>query len=402
MVTNSHPISATPTETDCSERATGLLRAFLCGRRAAILSCVTDRDPVVPALLLWFAKHARDLPWRRTTDPYAIWIAEVMLQQTQVQTVIPFWERWLADVPDVRALAGMRFERILKLWEGLGYYTRARNLHRAAQVMVEQHNGEFPRAYEAVLALPGIGRYTAGAVCSIAFDQPRPILDGNAVRVLARLYGITGNVRLAKVKARLWRKAEELIQAADRTRRIPGRRCAMFNQAVMELGATICTPKHPRCSACPIRRFCTARRSGRTDRLPNSGRPTPSTQRQVVAFVVCQGQRVLVRQRPEGVVNAHLWEFPNVEVTAAGTSIEELAFQLVGCRPKAASLLCTVPHTITRFRIRLQVYQFSLGKAKTISTWAGRWCTLRELGNLPFPSAHRKILAALRSSQTLS
>lgn len=325
-----------------------------------------------------------------------------MLQQTQVQTVIPFWERWMAEVPDARALARMSFERVLKLWEGLGYYTRARNLHRAAQVILEQHNGEFPRAYEAVLALPGIGRYTAGAICSIAFDQPRPVLDGNAVRVLARLYGIGGNVRLAKVQARLWRKAEELIQAADRARHIPGRRCAMFNQAMMELGATICTPRNPRCPACPIRRCCAAWRLGRTDRLPNSGRRAPSVQRQAVAFVVCQGRRVLVRQRPEGVVNAGLWEFPSVETTAAAPHLEELACQLVGCRPKTARWLCTVPHSITRFRIRLQVYQFNVETAETIPARAGRWCTLRELGELPLPGAHRKILATLRSSQTLS
>jgi A/G-specific adenine glycosylase len=351
----------------------------------------------IRSLLAWFAENARDLPWRRTTDPYAIWISEVMLQQTQVQTVIPYWERWMTRVPDVRTLARTKFETILKLWEGLGYYSRAKNLHQAAQIIMDQHHGSFPDGYEAVLALPGIGRYTAGAICSIAFDQPTPILDGNVVRVLTRLYGISDNVRSQRTKARLWRKAEQLIQTAARSRAVPGRRCSMFNQALMELGATICTPKQPQCPTCPVHLFCVARRTGLTDRLPNLGQRAASTPRRFAAFIVCHGKHVLVRQRPGGTVNAHLWEFPNLEVTGEPASVEELACQCLGWRPESLKQLCVIRHAITRYRIRLDAYQAVGNKARKVPLVAGRWCTPRELEKLAFPSAHRGIIRALRA-----
>src|SRR2546422_1098441 len=169
---------------------------------------------LVDALLPWFAANARDLPWRRTRDPYAIWVSEIMLQQTQVKAVVPFWQRWMRALPSIEAVASARPGRIHKLWEGLGYYTRVRNLQKAAQAIVERHGGEFPQTFDEVLALPGIGRYTAGAICSIAFNQPRPILDGNTIRVLTRLFAIGGNPREATVNARLWRIAGQLVMAA--------------------------------------------------------------------------------------------------------------------------------------------------------------------------------------------
>ena len=168
-------------------------------------------DFIVPLLLDWFAANARDLPWRRTRDPYAIWVSEIMLQQTQVKTVIPFWERWMRELPTIEAAAKAPSEKIHKLWEGLGYYTRVRNLQKAAQVIVEKHGGKFPENFDDVLALPGIGRYTAGAICSIAFNQPTPILDGNVIRVLTRIFGIAENPKEKKTNARLWQLAEELV-----------------------------------------------------------------------------------------------------------------------------------------------------------------------------------------------
>jgi A/G-specific adenine glycosylase len=349
----------------------------------------------VPALLAWFAENARDLPWRRTRDPYAIWISEVMLQQTQVQTVIPYWERWMRQMPDVTRLARSRFERILKLWEGLGYYVRARNLHRAAQIIIDQHRGAFPQTYDAVLALPGIGRYTAGAICSIAFDQPTPILDGNAIRVLSRVYGISDRVHSQSAKVRLWNMAEKLVQAAARQTTIPGRRCAMFNQALMELGATLCTPKQPRCPGCPVRRMCVAQKTGRIDRLPNIGQRPASTVGRFVAFVVCHRQRVLVRQRPQGVVNAHLWEFPNCEVTGEKADVEALARRVLGWRPQGLKPLGVIHHSITRVRIRLEAYRVAVDRLPAKKQSVDRWCTPGELEKLAFPSAHRRILMRL-------
>src|ERR1035437_6082269 len=248
---------------------------------------------IVPRLLAWFAQNARDLPWRRTRDPYAIWVSEVMLQQTQVKTVLPYWERWMRALPTIAALAKAKPHTLHKLWEGLGYYTRVRNLQRAARLIVEQHGGRFPNDFDALLALPGIGPYTAGAVCSIAFDQPQPILDGNVIRVLTRLCGIGGDPRERKTNARLWQLAKELVLRAAETdartsasphashtrcdgataRRVTppaSRPCSQFNQSLMELGALVCTPRQPRCGVCPIAKHCVAYQEDRVDQLPGT------------------------------------------------------------------------------------------------------------------------------------
>ena len=207
------------------------------------------RSELRTALLAWYRAHRRDLPWRRTRDPYAIWISEAMLQQTRVETVIPYWERFLARFPDVEALATADADDVIACWAGLGYYSRARNLHRAAQIVVERHAGRLPADVELLRELPGVGRYTAGAVASIAFDRPAPIVDGNVARVLARLFGIAADVRSRAVQERLWREAEELARGED-----PG----ALNQALMELGAMVCTPRAPRCADCPWSRRCAA------------------------------------------------------------------------------------------------------------------------------------------------
>src|SRR5258707_674998 len=238
---------------------------------------------LVPLLLNWFSTNARDLPWRRTRDPYAIWVSEIMLQQTQVKTVIPFWSRWMRELPTIEAAAKAPSSKIHKLWEGLGYYTRVRNLQKAAQIIVEKHGGKFPENFDEVLALPGIGRYTAGAICSIAFNQPTPILDGNVIRVLARLFGIKGDPREKKTNAKLWRIAQHLVNSVQHKFRSSRRKeahsafgrqdqslltsaattpnnCSHLNQSLMELGALICTPKNPRCSDCPLKSKCVADR----------------------------------------------------------------------------------------------------------------------------------------------
>ena len=356
---------------------------------------------IVSALLDWFAANARDLPWRRTRDPYAIWVSEIMLQQTQVKTVIPFWNRWLRELPTIEAAAKADSAKLHKLWEGLGYYTRVRNLQKAAQVVVEKHGGKFPEKFEQVLALPGIGRYTAGAICSIAFNQPTPILDGNVIRVLTRLFGIAENPKEKQTNARLWQLAEDLVGRAvlcppRRGEDTAPYRCSHLNQSLMELGALVCTPRNAQCLICPVQKLCVAFAKGRVEELPNLGKRETATARHFLAFAVeCDG-KFLVQQRPAGVVNAHLWEFPNVEIT--GTKPDTaIAFQKIfSVKPKAFRPLRTVKHSITRYRITLEAFSVSLAKRPVKTT--GRWLAPAEFDSLAFSSAHKKLASAAAKS----
>jgi A/G-specific adenine glycosylase len=344
---------------------------------------------LVAAMLSWFAANARDLPWRRTRDPYAIWVSEIMLQQTQVKTVIPYWERWLRELPNIAALAAAAPEKIHKLWEGLGYYTRVRNLQKAAQQIVADHAGKFPRDFDAVLALPGVGRYTAGAICSIAYNQPTPILDGNVIRILTRIFGIAGDPREKTTNAQLWKLAGELVVCAARLDSPSSGCCSAFNQSMMELGALICTPRQPQCEICPVKKLCVARRENRVAELPNLAKRAAATERRYAAFIVERDGKFLVRQRPAGVVNAHLWEFPNEEIAAPADSLHFSA-------PRNAKPFCTIRHSITRYRITLEAWPAKLaGKAA-----AGVWLTPAQLDRLAFTSAHRKVLEHLNRSRS--
>jgi A/G-specific adenine glycosylase len=443
---------------------------------------------LVPALLAWFAHNARDLPWRRTRDPYAIWVSEIMLQQTQVKTVIPYWNRWMRELPTIEAVAKARSEKIHKLWEGLGYYTRARNLQKAAKQIIAQHDArsetrrrrgnesqtkkeletphvvsyKFPDNFDDVLALPGIGRYTAGAIWSIAFNQPTPILDGNVIRVLTRVFGIGENPREKKTNAQLWQLAEKLVAfaggarlrraqfssagdpASDKrshgsteSRPTVNTNCSRLNQSLMELGALVCTPRNPQCEICPVKKLCVALCEGRVGELPNLGKRKAATARRFVAFVVERNGRFLVRQRPAGVVNAHLWEFPNVEIhptpsssghqsahysgkksqsrlTSAAT-IQKHDLEIVraakslGIESATFQPLCTLKHSITRYRITLEVFRVHLGGTSCTSPHKkmgrrvtppsennGVWLPLTKLNLLAFTAAHKKILTHLK------
>ena len=357
---------------------------------------------LVSSLLGWFTTAARDLPWRRTLDAYAIWVSEIMLQQTQVKTVIPYWERWMRELPDVRTLATAPEQRVLKLWEGLGYYTRARNLQRAAQQIMAQHDGRFPRDYEAVLALPGVGRYTAGAISSIAYNAPTPILDGNVMRVLTRLFDIRENPRDKPTNDRLWHLATQLVQAAAphasgftlHASLCTAGPCSTVNQSLMELGATLCTPQNAKCPQCPVRSHCAALREGRVDELPNLGPRAAATAREFHAFVVERDGEFLVTQRPASGVNAGLWEFPNLEVTGEtrlpADSLKLLLELTARCEP-----LCEVRHTITRYRITQRVFRVRSAAAASGIPTDTRWLDLEGLHALPFTSAHRRILRRL-------
>jgi len=450
---------------------------------------------IVTALLDWFSTNARDLPWRRTRDPYAIWVSEIMLQQTQVKTVLPYWERWMRELPTIQAAASASPDKIHKLWEGLGYYTRVRNLQKAAKQIVAQHDArsesrrrrgnesqtkkkletpsafarlrrdkhdvsyKFPDNFDDVLALPGVGRYTAGAICSIAFNQPTPILDGNVIRVLTRVFGIAKNPREKKANAYLWQLAEELVihvasspficrrrRKESHSIRLSSQRlltssptCSHLNQSLMELGALVCTPRQPQCPVCPVKKLCVAFRENRVGELPNLGKRTASTARHFLAFVIERQGRFLVRQRPAGVVNAHLWEFPNAEIdpspssspakrdesaqysgkksqsrlTSAATIREPdleiiRAAKSLGMGAPALQPLCTVKHSITRYRITLEAFRVQLGgrsstTPKNFGTRGARpsenngvWLTPAQLRKLAFTAAHKKILTHLK------
>jgi A/G-specific adenine glycosylase len=362
-------------------------------------------------LLDWFAQNARDLPWRRTRDPYAIWVSEIMLQQTQVKTVLPFWERWMRELPTIESVANASSDKIHKLWEGLGYYTRVRNLQKAAQVILEEYRGKFPKKFEDVLALPGIGRYTAGAICSIAFNQPTPLLDGNVMRVLTRVFGIEKDPREKETNELLWQMAEELVSHAKALEGIRARRslvppknsrmrmtmrmrrrdncCSHLNQSLMELGALICAPRNPQCLLCPVNKLCVAYKEGRTEELPNLGKREAATARRFVAFVVEYRGKYLVRQRPEKVVNAHLWEFPNVEMNGAAVGAEEVFKSQFGFVPPELEALPAVKHSITRYRITLEAFRVSLKKA--VKAPGGKWLGQAEFDTIAFTAAHKKL-----------
>jgi A/G-specific adenine glycosylase len=375
---------------------------------------------LVPLLLDWFSTSARDLPWRRTRDPYAIWISEIMLQQTQVKTVIPFWESWLRELPTIEAAAQAPSEKIHKLWEGLGYYTRVRNLQKAAQFIVEKHGDKFPQNFEDVLALPGIGRYTAGAICSIAFNQPTPILDGNVIRVLTRIFGIAENPKEKTTNARLWNLAEELVTHAARLNSSRSSRrkeayskpengqslltsvatiensCSALNQSLMELGALVCTPRNPQCLVCPVKKLCVAFTDNSVEELPNLGKRTAATTRHFVAFAIERAGKFLIQQRPVGIVNAHLWEFPNFETDAAKANVKEYFESAFHFKAAKFKPLCTIKHSITRYRMTLEAFHVLLKKSPKKS--AGVWLSPKEFDSFAFSSAHKKLATAAAQS----
>ncbi|HYE32635.1 MAG TPA: A/G-specific adenine glycosylase [Methylomirabilota bacterium] len=344
----------------------------------------------VADLLKWFDGNKRPMPWRENRTPYSVWISEMMLQQTQVKTAIPYFERWMQVFPSVEELARAPVERVLKIWEGLGYYSRARNVHRAAQLIVSEHGGGLPECYESLLSLPGVGSYSAGAICSIAFNQPTPAADGNVARVVARVQKRRERGEALKGSARevvgRWMTDAVAVDEANGG----GKACGSLTEALMELGATICTPRTPLCSTCPVQSHCLAYRTNTVEKFPRlSLRPKTRT-RLFNAVILESTAGVLVRQRQTGVVNAEFWELPNLEV--------------VGRDPfEGQTPFCTVRHSITTSRIQLNVHRFpkAEGKLRAVEAFLnGRevWAGADKLKELPFTGAHRKVLTLLENS----
>jgi A/G-specific adenine glycosylase len=359
---------------------------------------MTTSDATIPALLGWMASARRDLPWRRRRDPYAVWVAEIMLQQTQVATVIPYFERWMIQFPDLSALAAAPLDTVLKAWEGLGYYARARNLHRAAQRIVAQHNGQVPSDPAALRRLPGIGRYTAGAILSLAFGQRAPILDGNVRRVLCRLYDIDQDARQPATERRLWALADNLVQAA------PDGRAGDLNEALMELGALVCTPAAPACGTCPLGEVCLARARGTQLLRPVLAARQPTPHYDVAAAVIRDAAgRYLVGQRPTQGLLGGLWEFPGMTVTAGGTSqgpgetlpdcLRRELREKMGIECEIGAPIGQVRHGFTHFRMTLHAYACTLAGGTPQPRWYTdvRWVGPAELAQYALPVTHLKV-----------
>ena len=346
------------------------------------------------AILGWFDTHARAFPWRQSQTPYRIWVSEVMLQQTQASTVIPYFTRFITRFPTVESLAAASVDEVLKAWEGLGYYRRAHNLHKAARIIVAEHGGVLPRDQKSLLALPGIGRYTAGAIRSIAFDQPTPVLDGNIKRVISRLDDLEANIDEAATQRWLWKRAAEMVDP-DR----PGD----FNEALMELGATICLPRNPSCHLCPVQDLCLARQRG-----TQYERPIRNPRRRIPHFDVAAGiiwhatqpDQFLIAQRPEKGMLGGLWEFPGGKQEDGETLPAALKRELceeLGIEVEVGERLISIDHAFTHFRITLHAYHawHTGGELQCLGVDDWRWVTLAETDGFAFGRTDRKIIEAL-------
>jgi len=346
------------------------------------------------SLLKFFARNRRDLPWRRTYDPYQVWISEIMLQQTQMERGVEYFNRWIALFPDPRSIAAASEREVLKAWEGLGYYSRARNIRKAAAIMVEQHGGRVPEAYDLLLALPGIGPYTAAAVMAIAFDRPYPVIDANVERLFARLGDVDRPVKEKAFQRELHGMLQGLLaEASPRD----------LSQALMELGALVCTPRNPDCANCPVRGECKAFRAGTVAQRPVT-RPKPEKIEIVMACAIVEHDgKMFIQQRMEDDVWGGLWEFPggrlkngeSPEQAASRELREETGIRAADFRPFA-----TVVHHYTRYRVTLHSFfcrAQGRPKPKLHAASQFRWVAFPELAHYPFPSGHRQLIARMRA-----
>lgn len=340
-------------------------------------------------LLKWFTHHQRDLPWRKSKNPYRVWVSEVMLQQTQVVTVKDYFKRFIKAFPTVKKLAAADEQQVLRLWEGLGYYRRARQLHAAAQQIVTEHGGRFPDDVETLQTLPGIGRYTAGAIVSIAYDRRAPILEANTIRLLSRLLAYRDDPTKSAGQRLLWQTAEELL---------PRKEISQFNQALMELGSLVCTPANPNCTECPVAAHCAAFEAGLENDIPVAAAKKRFVDLHEAAVVVRKRDQFLLRKCGEGERWAGLWDFPRFEVQGQGPLfaqdelIEKVRDQS-GIAIQSASLLKTIKHGVTRYRITLDCYtaKYRSGRLSRGNGAELCWTSKAQLGELPLSSTGRKI-----------
>lgn len=343
-------------------------------------------------LLEWYDRNRRDLPWRQSTtravSPFGVFLSEAMLQQTQVATVVPYFNRFIKKLPDFASLSAADEQTVLRLWQGLGYYRRARHLHAAARQIVSRHNGKLPRSVDALMELPGVGRYTAGAIASIAFDVKAPILDGNVARVLCRMDRIKADPREPATRDRLWKRAEEIL---------PDRRIGDFNSALMELGATVCTPRAPKCPLCPMQTYCRARATGDQDHIPPPRRP--KSRPRVVRWTFCIRNRSdawLIERRPQKGRWAGLWQFVTIETKPPMRDLH----RRLGMRVSPPQALTTIEHGLTHRQYEFKIFICDArddvkGFSSVATNRERAWTTLAGLGEYPLPRPHLKIAELL-------
>ncbi len=358
-------------------------------------------DDFITPLLAWFSQEAADLPWRNTRDPYRIWLSEIMLQQTQVSTVIPYYERFLETYPTVHDLAAASQDELLKQWEGLGYYSRARNLHTAAKQIVSEYNGQLPTNADELQRLKGIGRYTAGAIASIAFGEAVPVLDGNVIRVFTRLFDIADDVRQQNTQKHLWQIAEELIKA------VPEGRAGDYNQALMELGRTICKPQNPLCERCPIAEHCFALKNNVQNERPIKTKKPPTPHYDVTCGLIWNedGQLLITKRRDDALLGG-LWEFPGGKIEEGETLEACLARELreeLGIKVEVGTLYMRVKHAYTHFKITLHAFNCHLmansPPPSCHDCQAFQWVSVSELSDYAFSRADRYIIEDLQNRQ---
>lgn len=346
-------------------------------------------------LLRWYAKHARSFPWRDSRDPYTIWISEVMLQQTRAETVIPYFERWMLQFPTIEVLANASQQEVLSAWEGLGYYGRARNIHQAARMLMDRFTGALPEEVRLLRKLPGVGRYTAAAIASIAFGKDEPTLDGNIRRVLARFFNITEEARSVNGERILWQLAGQ---------QLPIGRAGDYNQALMDLGAGICTPKSPMCERCPVEDACQARALGVQEQRPVLLKKPSIPHHIVTAAVISRDGRVLIACRPTHGLLGGLWEFPGGKQQAGEdlpTCLRREIGEELGSDIEVGSQIGVYQHAYTHFRVTLYAYQCTLkrGEPKPLQVEDVRWVATDELGQYPMGKIDRQISRALAVSR---
>jgi len=344
-------------------------------------------------LLKWYQDHKRAMPWRGEADPYKIWISEIMLQQTQVQQATPYFQNFISLFPTVYDLAKADQQEVLKAWEGLGYYSRARNLHAASKMVVEDFDGQVPQTYDEIIKLKGVGPYTAAAVTSIAFNKPNAVVDGNVIRVLTRFYGIEDDTRSSKTRRIIQELADKLIDEEK-----PGD----FNQALMELGSEICTPTKPGCSECPIQAGCVAAKTAKTEVIPYKS-PAKKKPHYIIGVGVIEREsdnKVLIALRPNDAMLGGLWEFPGGKKEESETirqTIERELKEELGVEVNPYKELMNFKHTYSHFSITMHAWHCKLlsGEAKPKESQEVRWVTREELKEYPFPKANKVLTEKL-------
>ncbi|NIR49978.1 A/G-specific adenine glycosylase [candidate division KSB1 bacterium] len=343
-------------------------------------------------LIGWYNKNKRDLPWRKTSDPYEIWVSEVMLQQTQVDTVVPYYKKFLERFPDIKSLAEASLSDVLKVWEGLGYYARARNLKSAAEIIQKEHGGEMPDTHDRLIKIPGIGPYTAAAIASIAYNENYPVVDGNVLRLVARIMRIEAPPGKKGTKSKFVQTCRQLM---------PKGQASAFNQAMMELGALICTPHRPKCSRCPVSFFCQAYQTMKDPSiLPLKATPKNKPHFNVAVGIIWNNGKILIDQRPEEGLLGGLWEFPGGK-QEPGESLEECLEREIkeemNIQIRVQGPFLTIPHAYSHFKITLHSFQCQhvggIPKPKKAIDW--KWVSPKDITRYAFPQANKKILDAL-------